>query len=221
MGLKLCYAPQRAIFWLPFLPEFFLRVKTKDCQVFPQVPQSLQQLLGAALASNSQYEWKLIPTWLEFLKFNFYKGGVLSLGFTSPAWYFYSGLQMFEDRNCSLHRLSPRRYNLLRILFSQRAASKPRTTFISQQQISEMDKPRVWLLAPCYSVPVRTRHIHHPNVELQYYICGTQQFRQLYKDGGIHSPNGFSTVDLEADITNKLTTAESPHFILAFENMSP
>ncbi|ODM88344.1 GPI mannosyltransferase 3 [Orchesella cincta] len=103
--------------------------------------------------------------------------------------------------------------------FYHQRGVKPATTFISQQ-ISEMDKPRVWLLAPCYSVPVHS-HIHHPNVELQYYICAPQQFRQLYKDGAFIQPNGFSTVDLEADITNKLTTAEPPHFILAFGEYVP
>ncbi|ODM88666.1 GPI mannosyltransferase 3 [Orchesella cincta] len=63
-------------------------------------------------------------------------------------------------------------------------------------------------------------HIHHPNVELQYYICAPQTIPAVVQGRSIHSTQWLLNSDLEADITNKLKLL-SPHFILAFGEYVP
>ncbi|CAL8134870.1 unnamed protein product [Orchesella dallaii] len=98
-----------------------------------------------------------------------------------------------------------------------------RATADISEKISQMDEPRVWIMTPCYSVPIFS-HIHHPNIELEYYLCAPKVFRPLYTNGLAYpliQPNGFGTVDLDRDISKKLVGAKAPHFILAFQEHVP
>ncbi|CAL8120484.1 unnamed protein product [Orchesella dallaii] len=98
-----------------------------------------------------------------------------------------------------------------------------RATADISEKISQMDAPRVWIMTPCYAVPIFS-HIHHPNIELEYYKCAPKEFRHLYTNGSAYpliQPNGFATVDLHQDISKKLAGAKAPHFILAFQEHVP
>ncbi|CAL8115886.1 unnamed protein product [Orchesella dallaii] len=297
MGLNFALCPTAAILWIPFLPEFYGKLKDTTFKNFLKCLKFAALPLVGAFALDSMMTSSLTTTWLEFLKFNLLSGGSAELGVQSPFWYFYSGLPSVlgplvvllpfgffcskETRSLTIYvafflevysffphkeirfllpvtpLLFPicasvictfvkQRTNIIYRLcgtymklaitlficlnvgatfffgFLHQCGMKRATADLSGK-ISQMDEPRVWIMTPCYAVPFHS-HIHHPNVELEYYVCAPKEFLHLYTNGSSYpliQLNGFGTVDLDRDISKKLIGAKAPHFILAFQEHVP
>ncbi|CAL8071643.1 unnamed protein product [Orchesella dallaii] len=263
MGLNFALRQTAAILWIPFLPEFYGKLK------FPKVSEIRSITIGGSAEFGVQspfwYFYSGLPSvlgpFVVLLPFGFFCSEAtrlltLYVAFYLEVYSFFPHKEIrfllpvtpllfpicafvictfVKKRTNIIHRLCGRYMKFAITLFIclnvgatfffgfLHQCGMKRATADLSGKISQIDEPRVWIMTPCYAVPFHS-HIHHPNIELEYYVCAPKEFLHLYTNGTAYpliQVNGFDTVDLDRDISKKLIGAKAPHFILAFQEHVP